>query len=459
MAQLELTISPNYVDWSTWECLRELLQNVKDEDTKGNPMEITYYPQTERLELCNKGSLLERRHLILGETDKRSSSSLIGQYGEGFKLAWAALLRAGHAIKVHNQSETWTPSLQRSESFGADVLMVQTRKTRSGYDGVKTEIHGVTQEMWDEARGNVLFLLDKEVQELLPPYVTSRGTLLRHPDFRNKLFVKGLFVAQLHPVREHLYGYDIETLPLDRDRRMASYWEMRGSLEAVLREAIKTGALPPEEAYTILTSPKCEEYEMLEHHATSASDDYREAMAARWTEEHGVGAIPAPSYEVEYCRDVLKLPVVECTEGVRRWLGDTLGQVSKVRAKKERTIQTVHARSGMGKEERNLVDLVEQLFVRAGHMKAYEESIIIVDFWGDGATDGLRLNEDLCVSAHRATSFHDLLRTCAALLAERAYEKEMGYSLEGARLSTSSSQSYTEAILLDVIRVLCGENQ
>jgi hypothetical protein len=85
-----LTISPKYVPkWSKWEAFREVMQNIIDRKRELEAAEIifTYNPVQQRMTIGNRLSYLERKTLILGETTKLDNEDMIGQYGEGYKLA------------------------------------------------------------------------------------------------------------------------------------------------------------------------------------------------------------------------------------------------------------------------------------------------------------------------------------------------------------------------------------
>jgi hypothetical protein len=64
------------------------------------------------LELTNFRARLEREHLDLGQSSKRTDTNLAGCHGEGFKLAALVMLRNSYAIKFESNSFYWNFSLR-----------------------------------------------------------------------------------------------------------------------------------------------------------------------------------------------------------------------------------------------------------------------------------------------------------------------------------------------------------
>ncbi len=89
-AKLELTISPDYVNWGVWACLREFLQNAKDGDTMGYPMTVRYKRRAnapDGIVIKNDGFSLTKDTLVLGTSRKRGSEDQIGQFGVCYIIA------------------------------------------------------------------------------------------------------------------------------------------------------------------------------------------------------------------------------------------------------------------------------------------------------------------------------------------------------------------------------------
>ena len=118
MAKFALPIKSTYVpDWGVWECLREFVQNAKDEeDDRGSEMKISHSGSA--LRIFNRGADMDRSALLLGQTSKADRSDLRGQFGEGLNLVILAGVRAGLDIVVYTQTERWTATLEPSDEYG-----------------------------------------------------------------------------------------------------------------------------------------------------------------------------------------------------------------------------------------------------------------------------------------------------------------------------------------------------
>ena len=105
MRKYELSISADYVpEWGTTEAIREFFQNSIDEETRdpGNKMFFDYDEKEEVIRIGNKHSDLDIKTLLFGVTTKNKDSSMIGNYGEGYKIATVVLLRLGKNIVLKN---------------------------------------------------------------------------------------------------------------------------------------------------------------------------------------------------------------------------------------------------------------------------------------------------------------------------------------------------------------------
>lgn len=286
MVKLELTLDPNYVEWTVPEAVREFLQNAKDEDTLGHPMRVTHNAKTLVLRIENSGTILTRDTLVLGRTNKRGDGTMIGHFGEGYKLATIALLRRGLTVKILTGGDRWTPSIERSDKFAnAELLVWDIEGGRpSGLDKVVVEIGGIDADAWDVVQDATLWLR--------PPtdtIKTSHGTLLRGDRYRGKLFVKGLLVGAL-PGSYH-DGFDLDDVALDRDRKLANPWDLSAALSNLWDEAM---AKVPALARTFMQRLREGDQDVgrAAYHCFSA--DAQGAIKAAFSEVHGA-AVPVGS--------------------------------------------------------------------------------------------------------------------------------------------------------------------
>ena len=101
MRKYELSISADYVPgWGVTEAVREFFQNSIDEETRdsSNKMLFEYDEAEEKLIIGNKHSELDIKTLLFGTTTKNDDDAMIGNHGEGYKIATVVLLRLGKTV-------------------------------------------------------------------------------------------------------------------------------------------------------------------------------------------------------------------------------------------------------------------------------------------------------------------------------------------------------------------------
>lgn len=229
MARFELSVSPTYVKhWTIVEAVREIFQNAIDQQTidPENVMAHDYDPINETLSIYSMRSMLDRSSLLFGNTTKAENSSLIGSFGEGYKLALLVLVRDNYDVEIHNYAcnELWVPKIVKSRRYNSDILVVDIKKWRlsSAPDNDLTfVIKGVSQKDYDDICDSILFLQD-DVKSI----DTIRGSVLLGDEHAGKIFVEGLFVNKLKG--KMIYGYDIksEHVVLDRDRKSLDAFQL-----------------------------------------------------------------------------------------------------------------------------------------------------------------------------------------------------------------------------------------
>jgi hypothetical protein len=224
MAKFQLTISSKYVpSWSVWEGVRELIQNALDGKQDGHPMDAQFQPPADgeefgTLRITNAGARLDRQVWLMGVTSKYDGNYR-GCYGEGLKLGALALVRAGRAVRIANDDESWRISLEPSEVFnGEPVLTISTRKLPAATGGFCVET-AITASEWQDFSQRFLDICPPS-QQFSPP-----GTdVITDPRFAGKLYVKGILVESKD---DFTYGYNFHAASVDRDRRIISEFDVR----------------------------------------------------------------------------------------------------------------------------------------------------------------------------------------------------------------------------------------
>ena len=127
--KFQYPITAYYVrSWSIRDALRELISNGLDGQTvSGERFEARHDPKKDILYLTNFNTIVDAKALYFGGTSKIDDRRLIGQYGEGLKLAMLVCARAGVKLVIRNGPEVWTPSIE-PDKLGTQVLTVNIRK-------------------------------------------------------------------------------------------------------------------------------------------------------------------------------------------------------------------------------------------------------------------------------------------------------------------------------------------
>lgn len=292
MPKLELTIATDYVrNWDVLTGIRELIQNTVDANDIGYEMEIKYNPDRKEptLILVNRGITLSRDALLLGTTTKADDDRQRGCFGEGMKLGWLTLLRAGLKIWIKSGDEKWVPTLAYSDTYQSELLTVETSKAK--YENcIKVEVRGLGPDIWDQYRSQILFSPGIELKR--NEYIAaSKDRILTREDLRGKLFVRGLYVSQLPG--SYWFGYDFYDLKLDRDRKIADPWDLKSAIRGCLNNAAERKLLPIDDMYLMLDSNRWEEHHIVaETWSIYQLSELANQIATRFHNEYGKDCIP-----------------------------------------------------------------------------------------------------------------------------------------------------------------------
>lgn len=284
MSILEIPISQDYVpSWGTWECIREAIQNGLDEDERGFPLNISH--KNNMLSISNHGANIHAQALILGKTDKRGST-LRGEHGEGLTLSLLTGARNEMHIKVLTQDETWQPSIQWSDNYKDNILVVKTRALRQKRDGVEVQIK-VDKEIWSKTKKLFTKFAGLKDNEILQ---CDRGSVILNPEFRGQIFSKGIYVMT-EP--KFSYGYDLKYANLDRDRRVIGDFDLKWEIANILKEAGTRYPTMFEKVYKLLEDNSKE----LEYAGPNFDKGIKDKVVKSFKKKHGDEAIPVRSMD------------------------------------------------------------------------------------------------------------------------------------------------------------------
>lgn len=287
--RLEITIDPEYAGWGLWEAMRELVQNYLDANANGIG-EIYYDPERHLLQLTNRGVTMDRRSLILGRTDKRDDDGSRGQWGEGMKIAWATLLRLRRRVQVTTNSEIWTPQIDVSKAFnGAKVLSVTVHKLISALDSVTIEVEKIGPDEWAMIKSRVLPFH----HGLGGTMKGDGGRVLLAEKFAGKLFAKGIYVCDL--VGDWKWGYDLDSVELDRDRKVAAAMSMEPLICTLLKDLTEREVMSIESVIALLEGDSKEGELFSDWWNDRNRSPFHAKVATEFKVKHGDDAVPVCS--------------------------------------------------------------------------------------------------------------------------------------------------------------------
>jgi len=277
LMEIELPISANYVaGWGLWEAVREIWQNALDQqESSGIQSGLSYRDGT--LQISSYG-VLKLASLVLGNSTKAADPKLRGKFGEGYKLALLALLRAGYRITINNQDEVWTPSFKHSATFETEILTLKV-VTNSSITSSKVvfKIEGIAEKDWEVVEANIL-------SDSIP------HGILNDPKHKGRVYVGNLYVCTFDEF-ECGYSFRPDQVSLDRDRGLMSTYELQ-SLTAELWASRKIATA---EAVALVKSGKPDTAYLSAY--AKASSPIVAAVVADFEEEHGVAAVPVTTQE------------------------------------------------------------------------------------------------------------------------------------------------------------------
>lgn len=286
--RIELTIKTDYLpSWGAWEGVRELVQNAKDAETEfGAAMTVRHRPP-HTLVIENDGTTLPHEALLLGHTSKSGRSDMIGKFGEGLKLGILALVRKGAQIKIRSGSEVWVPRIVRSDKFNANVLAFDILKNREQKNRIQIEIIGIDEASWATIKEKFLFL--QKIKDRHCIETSYSGKILTAPEHQGVIFVRSIHVFKNPELR---YGYDLNDVEIDRDRKMIDQTSLRWRLCNLWKNAVNE---KPELQlqYVQLLDDQAADLEGLDSYsAKSLAEELRVQVAQRFWRRHGKNALP-----------------------------------------------------------------------------------------------------------------------------------------------------------------------
>lgn len=216
---ISTAISPDYVSgWGMEQALREVIQEMIDARRKFGCRGGIRYSRN-RVVVWDDGPGLKRSDLALGKSGKKDDEKLIGQFGEGLKLAALVAARSGRPMKIETKGFTAVPFIVHDLELECEVLAFQIRPN-SRAKGTRVTVEA-TEGEFVEARSMFLDLNPKAKR----PAVFLPG---------GKIFVNGCLAAEREDL---LFTYNLSgsaKLLQNRDRSVLDEYALRSHVAEAL---------------------------------------------------------------------------------------------------------------------------------------------------------------------------------------------------------------------------------
>ena len=260
-------ISNDYCsDWKLHEAIREILQNQMDgmclkskggkkyievnvstnqydfdfihSDTNEKLGEIRYNKENKVLTIWNLGTLETADLLLGGKKGETKNDEIIGRFGEGMKLAALAFGRNKKIFIIITGGEEWRFEIKEAKNFTRNgqpqkcLFWWKAKCKNNDYkDKIVVIIRNIELDEWKNEIDNYLWLTQKNIGAITAYAADNKtilGQILLGEEFRNKIFVKDIFVIETMKKEEKekniknnithcFFGFNTD-LNLDRDR-------------------------------------------------------------------------------------------------------------------------------------------------------------------------------------------------------------------------------------------------
>lgn len=374
----ELTLKSDYVpNWGLSEGFREFVSNGYDAQTEMSaPCAVAYNAKTKAITIRNDGTELPREAVLIGHSTKANRSDTRGHFGEGLDLAMLSCVRAGYPVTIRTGAESWTPTIARSEKFNANVLVLEIRKGLVYQKAVTVRIEGVSPDQWDALRWLFLELRAPRAESTV---ITPHGTLILDPEFKGRIYVKGVFV---NFDERYDAGYDLKDVETDRDRKMVRWWELEYRTRMIWGDALP---MRPDLFGTFLGTIEKGKNDFNvynEGDVAGLNVETVEQAVAWFTEKHGDKAFPvATTAESRDVENVGKIGVV-VPKALHMVLARSTGTVQSLMKDIASKPKTVYAWSALSERERRV--LQEAIALVADVVPAFSLAMVdVVDFHSD----------------------------------------------------------------------------
>lgn len=438
--KIQYQITRNYVsNWSLAHAIREVVANAFDAEKQlGARSHVKYDKKGKRLTIRNENTSVRHENaLYFGESTKKGEDferaagrmglvGLIGQYGEGLKLALLVFARLGIDVVIKNGSqETWRPSMQ-PDKLGVECLTLEITKADRQENHFDVIINDIDEDSWETIRSWFL--------KLNPPATlktTSVGELLDDPDFVGKIYVRGVYVTT-RP--KYDFGYNFFHVDTGRDRQVPSNFDIDWSIQQIWNELSKK-----DDAKFRARLFKSFEREAAEQEAFLYNQPPAlvTAMVTEFKENYGDKAVPVAGTGEGGDLEHLGHTPVPLPKRLVALLRAEMPSPEKIKAEYSQQVVKRYRLAELSPVEmKNFTRALELLFP---HVRDATTRAVIVDF-GSKDVLGLHSGEDVYIAKEVAQDFGKL---AMVLVHEFAHDS----GADGSKAHTDAIQSLSEALV------------
>jgi hypothetical protein len=307
-------------------------------------------------------------------------------------------------------------------------------------DGVRVKVVGLDKYHYTTAVERCRWLNDDADEDV---YAAGHaGAMLKGDANAGQLFVKGIWVCEL-PDGPWTFGYDLNDISLDRDRRIADPWSLKRNIRNVIHNASECGALSADELWEIFKGESAEAQNFNSPYVDSGS--VHDSVFAAFVSEHGSDARPVSTgAELEKARQCGLKPIV-VTPAQKVVLEKKMGKFDDALAERSFAVQEYLSEDDLNEIELKNLNLAKRLIRMVEPWAA--EIVRPASFYGSNILGRYSMDSegDVTIQMSR-TSLMKKSRAISTLVHEAAHK----YGDDG----TAEHRAAEERIFGDIISEL-----
>lgn len=246
-------------------------------------MFFEYDSESQIIRIGNKHSDLDIKTLLFGVTTKNKDDTMIGNHGEGYKIATVVLLRLGKTVVFQNycRREIWRPRLVKSRKYGGVLVPTFFVEQEAVWKKVPEhsliiEVSGITPEDYQH-----IYECNLHLRESYSHRDTSYGAVLDDEENKGCIFVGGLFICK-EPRLDIGIDFKPKVVRLERDRSMVNSFDVQWYAARMIEEL--------KDAET--TKRSLDSYSGVYINSYSVPSELKDEIAEEFINQHGAKAVP-----------------------------------------------------------------------------------------------------------------------------------------------------------------------